>query len=362
MPVVRLLSRYVLWQWIKIFVLAAIGLPLVSVLINTTDRLNRLLDRDLSGATITLAGLYGLPGHMAQMIPAAALFATVFTIGPLARNSEITAAKAGGVSFHRLSFPLLIASTLAAVFCFWIGEVATRTTARQLELEKERIARNQTTRHEFVYIADDGWTYAVRYLNTETKTMHGVVLEHAGRREGYANVAISADSARWNDSTNRWRLMGGSSYLLADTTAPRTMRFDSLELKSFDEPPRSLLIEPKRPEEMAYAELGDYIRTLRRSGNDTKKLEVDQAIKLALPAACLVIALFGAPLAMTNPRAGTAWGIAISLGTTVFYLLLINLMKAVGATGVINPAGAAAWVPNGIFLILGAWMMARVRT
>ena len=121
MGLIRRLSGYVLWQWIRIFVLATVGLPLVSVLINTTDRLNRLLDRDLSGATIALAGLYGLPSHMAQMVPAAALFATVFTIGPLARNSEITAAKAGGVSFHRLVFPLLVASVFAAAFCYWIG-------------------------------------------------------------------------------------------------------------------------------------------------------------------------------------------------------------------------------------------------
>jgi lipopolysaccharide export system permease protein len=362
MALVRRLSSYVLWQWLRIFVLATIGLPLVSVLINTTDRLNRLLDRDLTGATIALAGLYGLPGHMAQMVPAAALFATVFTIGPLARNSEITAAKAGGISFHRLVLPLIIASAFAAVFCYWIGEVATETTGRQLELEKERVARNQTSRFEFVYLADNGWTYSVRSLNTETKTMQGVVLEHAGRSKDYANVAISADSARWNDTTSRWRLLGGSQHIIKDSTDLTTLRFASLEVKAFDEPPRSLLIEPKRPEEMGYQELGAYIETLDRSGSsDVKKLQVDQAIKIALPVACIVIALFGAPLAMTNPRAGAAWGIAISLGTTVLYLLMINLSKAVGSTGVISPV-LSAWIPNMVFLVLGLWLMVRVRT
>ena len=361
MALIRRLSGYVLWQWIRIFVLATVGLPLVSVLINTTDRLNRLLDRDLSGATIALAGLYGLPSHMAQMVPAAALFATVFTIGPLARNSEITAAKAGGVSFHRLVFPLLVASVFAAAFCYWIGELATETTGRQLELEKERVARSQTSRYEFVYLADRGWTYSVRSLNTDTKSMQGLVLEHAGKAEGYANLAISADSARWSDTTKSWRLLGGSEHLITDSTGLLTIRYAALDIKSFDEPPRSLLIEPKRPEEMAYRELGEYIQTLKRSGNDTKKLEVDRAIKLALPVACIVIALFGAPLAMTNPRAGAAWGIAISLGTTVFYLLLINLSKAVGSTGVIPPT-LSAWVPNGFFLVMGIWLMVRVRT
>src|SRR5690606_28182710 len=122
-----------------------------------------------------------------------------------------------------------------------------------------------------------------------------------------------------------------------------------------------LLSEPKRPEEMTYRELASFITTLARSGNDTKKLEVDLAVKLALPAACLVIALFGAPLAMSNPRAGAAWGIAISLGTTVVYLLLINLAKAVGATGIISPT-LSAWLPNAFFLTLGAWLFSRVRT
>jgi lipopolysaccharide export system permease protein len=149
-PIVRRLSRYVLWQWLKIFVLAAVGLPVVSVLVYLTDKLARLIDRGLSPGAIALSGLYGLPWNMANMIPAAALFATVFTVQPLARNSEITAAKASGVSFYRLVLPLFFASALSAVLTFVVSEIATETTARQLELEKERVARNQTSRFQFV--------------------------------------------------------------------------------------------------------------------------------------------------------------------------------------------------------------------
>jgi lipopolysaccharide export system permease protein len=187
-------------------------------------------------------------------------------------------------------------------------------------------------------------------------------LEHAGRRKGYANLALTADSARWSDSTGQWRLMSGSSHIYTDSgAAPITLRFASATVRHFDETPRSLLIEPKRPEEMAYGELGEYIAVLRRSGNDTKKLEVERAIKLALPAACLVVALFGAPLAVSNPRAGMAWGVAISLGTTVLYLLMINLSKAVGTSGVINPT-LSAWVPNILFLLISLRLLQRVRT
>ncbi len=360
---VRRLSRYILWQWVRIFILAAVGLPVVSVLVYLTDKLARLIDRGLSPSAIALSGLYGLPWNMANMIPAAALFATVFTIGPLSRNSELTAAKASGVSFYRLILPILVASALSAVLTFYVSELATEATARQLELEKERVARSQTARYQFVYRADDGWVYTVSSLDTQKQAMGRLLLEHAGKKKGYSNLAVTADSARWIDSTGHWRLLSGSSHIYTDSgTPPYTFRFASATVKTFNETPRSLLLEPKRPEEMAYRELGDYIQTLKRSGNDTRKLEVEQAIKLALPAACLVIALFGAPLAVSNPRAGTAWGIAISLGTTVLYLLMINLSKAIGNSGVINPPGLAAWVPNILFLVMGVWLLARVRT
>jgi len=357
----RLLSRYVLWQWLRVFLLTSIGLPFVSVLTQLTDNLRRLLGRELSAGTIALSYLYALPQNIATMMPAAALFAAVFTVGPLARNSEITAAKAGGMSFHRLARPLFLASALAAILCFYTGEWATEATTRQLELQKERQARNVTTRYNFVYRAMGGWVYTVRTLNTVENQMQQVVLESAVRDPKATTFAITADSARWDPKDRRWTFKSGASHLMLPSRETVTLSFAGLQLKAFSQGPRDLLIEPKNPSEMTYAELGGYIGTLRRSGNDTKKLEVDRAVKLALPAACLIITLFGAPLAVSAPRAGPAVGIAISLGTTLAYLLMINLSQAIGGSGVINPA-VAAWLPNGIFLGWGGWLLLRVRT
>ena len=83
-----------------------------------------------------------------------------------------------------------------------------------------------------------------------------------------------------------------------------------MRLRALTQSPADLLAEPKAPDEMRYAELGRYIDALKRSGNDANKLIVEQALKLALPATCLIIALFGAPLAVQAPRAGAAVGIA----------------------------------------------------
>ena len=74
-----------------------------------------------------------------------------------------------------------------------------------------------------------------------------------------------------------------------------------------------------------------------------------------------MIALFGAPLAVASPRSGTAFGIAVSLGTTIVYLMLTQIAKAVGAGGVVPPL-VAAWLPNAVFLLAGLVLLDRVRT
>jgi lipopolysaccharide export system permease protein len=134
-----------------------------------------------------------------------------------------------------------------------------------------------------------------------------------------------------------------------------------MRLRALNQSPADLLAESKAPDEMRYAELGRYIEALKRSGNDANKLIVEQALKLALPATCIIIALFGAPLAVTSPRAGAAVGVAISLGTTVIFLLFIQITKAIGAGGVIDPV-LAAWIPNIVFLFAALILLAKVRT
>jgi lipopolysaccharide export system permease protein len=359
-PVSRL-SRYVFGQWLRVFLLTAVGLPVVSILTQLTDNLRRLLGASLTPGTIALSYVYALPQNVAQMMPAACLFAAVFTVGPLARHSEITAAKAGGISFHRVIRPILLVSAVAAVLAYLIGEWATGTTARQLELQGQRQNRLAQNRYTFAFRSPSGWVYTVRSLSIRENVMQQVVLERAVRDSVTPLYAITADSARWNAVRGQWTLLNGASHVLTRSGDAMTMSFAELVLPAFRESPQDLMVDQKNHSEMTYGELGRYIASLQASGNDTRKLQVEQAVKLALPAACLIIALFGAPLAVSAPRAGAAVGIAISLGTTIVYLLMINLAQAVGSSGLIHPV-ASAWIPNALFLLVGLWLLVRVRT
>jgi lipopolysaccharide export system permease protein len=357
----RQLDRYVLYSWIRIFVLTALGFPIVSIVINLTDTLNRLLDRGLSMRDIAISYVYSIPENAFLVMPAAVLFATVFTVGAMGRHSELTAAKAGGQSFHRLMRPIFIAAGCAAVLAFIVGELAPGATAKQMELQKAKQSRPTRTRFNFVYRGDAGWVYTVRSLDVANRQLKQLMFERQGTGLGYPGLVLTADSATYDEARQVWRLRNGASRIIAGPARQATFNFRTMRLRALHQSPADLLAESKAPDEMRYAELGRYIDALRRSGNDANKLIVEQALKLALPATCIIIALFGAPLAVTTPRAGAAVGIAISLGTTVFFLLFIQITKAIGAGGVIDPV-LAAWIPNVVFLFAALVLLARVRT
>ncbi len=360
------LDRYVLREWTKVFLLAALGFPFLVMVIDLTDKLDTYLGRGISKGRVVYSYVFFLPETISLVLPVAVLFAVVFTVGALGRHSELTAAKASGISFHRVIRPLLLASLAAVFLDLGLTELAPVTSARRAELLGEKAARPTRSRFSpFVYRADGGWVYSIRSLDLKTSgaEMRDPILEREGTGEDYPTILVAAQRATYDTARGRggWTLSQGAvRYLLGPGREP-TFRFEGLKTKALRETPAALLAEPKAPDEMRYAELGRYIDALSRSGSDTRKLRVERALKLAVPFACIIIALFGAPLAVSTPRSGTAWGVAVCLATTFVDLLMFQLSKAVGSGGALPPA-FAAWVPNLIFGAAGVWLWRKART
>ena len=356
----RILDRYVLRQWLLVFLVVMFGFPLLVIVIDLTDKLDRYLMRGLTKAHVALAYLYGMPDTMFLVLPAAVLFATVFTVGAMGRYSELTAAKASGVSFHRLVQPIFIAAVASCILGIGLSELVPIGAARKAELLGEKAVRSTGSRVNFVYRADGGWVYAVRTLEIAKREMNDLVMERVGTGLDYPTIVVTAERARYRRMAG-WTLQNGRVRFLLGPGLERSFDFHTLSARTLVETPEDLLAEPKAPEEMRYAELGRYIDALARSGSDTRKLAVDRALKIAIPFTCIIIALFGAPLAVTNPRSGAAWGVAVSLATTFLFLLLMQLSRAVGGGGLLPPT-FAAWLPNILAAGGAAWLLKKVQT
>jgi lipopolysaccharide export system permease protein len=357
---VRALDRYVFTEFWKIFVTTALGFPILVNIIDLTDNLDKYLSQHLSPGRIALSYLYWLPDSMFMVLPAAVLFATVFSIGALTRHSEITAAKASGISFYRFIAPIFAGAVIATILGLILGELAPITNKKRLEILQSDRLNLSSDRYNFAYAADRGRVYKIGALHLLTPSIDGMVIERKGNGPDYPSFVVTANTARYS-TRNGWVLQRGAMHVIPDTLRNMTITFDSLVDRHFTEAPKQLTLTQKAPTDMGFRELGRFITSMERSGAEVNELRVERMLKIAIPITCIVILLFGAPLATSTQRGGAAYGVGVSLGTTVIFLMLIQLTKGIGGKGMI-PADLAAWLPSIIFGIVGVILFARVRT
>ena len=356
---IRILDGLVARSFIKIFLAFVAGAPVLFVLGDVTDNLANHLDQGLSWKEVGTAYLYMLPQFIQWSLPIAAFIAAVFTIQIMTMHREVVAAKAGGISFHRVIVPILLLGVLLTGVALGLEEVVPRANRRAAEvLRQEDFRRDHRT--NFVFQGEGGRNFSVKALNVAAGAMSGVVMEEVEPGSNRPSAHLLAAGAQFNPEAG-WTFTDGYYRFLEEDGSESAHHFESLQMRGFRERPEDLLEKPRPPEEMTYGEMGRLADVMIRSGGDPAKLLVDRQEKLAIPVATLVIILFGAPLATSSKRSGPAYGIGVALLSTILYILLFRVSGAVGETGAISPF-IAAWFPNLLFLGAGLIFMVRVRT
>ena len=357
----RPLDGYVLNEFVKIMTATALGFPVLVIIIDITENLDKFLQRSLKPIDIVMAYVYSVPETMFQVLPAAVLFATVFAIGGFTRHAEITAAKASGISFYRFIRPIFFGAAFATGLGLLLAWAVPPANMMRDELLKERQASNAVMRYNFTFLAEGGdRVYQVGTADVLQRSVQGIQIDRKGSGPDYPTYVITAKEGQY--STRRgWLLKNGVVHVLTGDSTNLTIAYDSLRDRHFKEDPKTMMANPKAPDEMGYNDLGDYIQAMQRSGSDVNKLRTERMLKIAIPFTCIVIMMFGAPLATSTQRGGAAYGAAISLGTTVIFLMLVQLTQAIGDKGLVQPE-LAAWMPTILFFVVGVVLLRRVRT
>ncbi len=356
---IRILDLLIARTFLRIFALFIVGAPLLFVVGNIVENVDRYFDRGLTAKEVAWAYVYQFPEYISWSFPIAALIAAVFTIHSMTQHREVMAAKAGGISFHRLMVPLLVmglALTGAGLLLNEVVPVAKRRAGQILRSEDPR----RRWRADFVFKADDERTLTVRRLNVEPASLREVVMEVPKGPSGQPAEHVSAREVPF-DTIHGWTFKDGYLRILPDDRPALTFYFDSLRTRGFGEHPANLLEQPRDEDEMTVAEIDRMAANISRSGGDPSRLLVKREQRRAIAVATLVIILFGGPLATTSRRGGAAYGIGVALGSTILYLLLFRLAGAAGRTGAMSPL-LSAWLPNFMFLACGLVLLKRVRT
>jgi lipopolysaccharide export LptBFGC system permease protein LptF len=112
---------------------------------------------------------------------------------------------------------------------------------------------------------------------------------------------------------------------------------------------------------MNFRELAEYIAELRQSGFNTVQLRIQYYRKFTVPLFVLILAMISVPFAFLTGNRGALAGVGVSFGIAIAYWSGNQLCEQVGNINQL-PAAAAAWAPNAVFFLGGAYLMARMRT
>jgi lipopolysaccharide export system permease protein len=354
----RTLDRLVVGSFLKLFFVVTLAVPPLFMLGDFTERLDQYLDRGLTRTQIAESYLYKLPEYLQYAFPIAALVATIFTIHTMTRHHEIVAAKAGGISFHRLMAPLVVLGLLLTMAALGLSEIVPRGNRIAAQIQRAE-GPSRTWRSDFVYRSEDGLSWQVTRLTASDGRMTDVVLERPPSAESPA-MHVTAESANWTEGEG-WTLADGHMRTLLPDSTERAFEFDRMMMPEMRERPEELLEVPREPEEMTYAEIARLAAILERTGGDATEWLVRRGQLLSVPIATLIIILFGAPLATSSKRGGTAFGIGVSLLTVIVFTMMLKFAGAMGEAGAISP-WTAAWMPNILFFGAAVLLLARVRT
>ncbi len=117
----RILTRYVTFEFLKIFTLALVAITVFTLLVGIGTE---AVKEGLSIAPVLRMMPFILPVSMRFSIPAAALLAACALFGRMSGENEIVAAKSLGISPLAVVLPAIIVGFLISVVAVWVNDIA----------------------------------------------------------------------------------------------------------------------------------------------------------------------------------------------------------------------------------------------
>ncbi len=377
----RILSRYILAEFITFLGYTLLAFAAVFVLVDLVENMDHFIDGKVAFRIIGLYYLTYLPYIITLVLPVAMLLATMFSLGRLVGDNEVTAMKASGISLYRILLPLYGFSIFIGLLSMLFAEeVVPKTELQRQEIKEYVDARrggnrqavlsvslftNRERNRENVFLANgDGKIVYARFYRAHDKTAENVsIFSPVTERKGEGGVfgisriraRIDADSMVYTE--NRWLLRNAVERTFSDSGEVRTHHAE-LNAAFIKRAPSDFAHIDLKPESMNFFQLRDYIRGISEKGGDASDWLVDLYLKVSFPFISFVIVFFGAPMVAGSLKRSKAASFGLALIISFVYYAFINAFQILGRTGTVDPL-LAAWISNAIFFSVGIIMHLR---
>jgi LPS export ABC transporter permease LptG/LPS export ABC transporter permease LptF len=366
----RILDKYVVREFLVIFVLVLAGFVTLILVFTVFDLLKDILSHDIGWYTVSEYLINLTPSMLYQITPLAVLIAVLVTFGVLNRNSEIIAMKACGVSLYRLVIPIVSIAAILSVSLFLFDQYYLPQANRRQEALRNIIKGKPA---QTVLRPEQNWIFGQPHPGEPDRIFYYQFFDP--ERNEFANLSlfefnpstfalsrrIFAARAVWDPETGGWRFLNGWQRDIAGANVQEYRQFRQTTFPEIHEDPAYFKKESLQAQEMNFGQLDHYIGDLSQSGFDTMRLRVQLWQKIAYPLVAIVMAVLAIPFALSMGRRGSLTGIAVAIGVALAYFVVNGLFGALGDVNYL-PAALAAWSSDLIFGLMGGYLLLRTPT
>jgi len=361
----QLIDTYILSSFLFYFALLLTSFVLITQIFTFFELLGDIVRTKTPMSRVAVYHFFLTPKLIYDATPVSVLVAVLVTFGVLSKQNEVTALKACGVSLHRMSVPVLLASAMlsAGLFAFdfyYVPEANRRQDAIRAEIKGRPPQTYLNPGRPWVW-GQGSRVYYYKHFEQEEKVMAGVNVYELDPQTFRLRRHISAVRARWEPRLKRWVFQDGWWRDIQGTNVLNFQTFAATTFSELTEPPSYFLKEVKQDKQMNFVELADYIGELQQSGFDTVRLQVQYHKKFAVPLFAVIMALLSVPFSFMTGTRGAMAGVGVSLGVAMAYWAVSQLFEQIGNLNQLPPA-MAAWAPDVVFALAGMYLLARLRT
>lgn len=352
----KILDRYLVREIAVPFCLWLLLLTFVLMMPPILQNAEQLIAKGVAWPTVVHVLVLLVPQALGITIPMALLLGILIGLGRLSADREFVALQACGVSVFRVLRPIVAVSLVASAATLYVmilgvpnanqtfREITFNIVASKAESDiKPRVFFDQFPNRVLfvrdvlpsggwhdVFLADStrpGQTTAYfardgRLLVDRPKKTVELMLEQGTRHTTFADKVDEYEGSSFD------RLVLNMD---ADTVFPKTQL-----LKGDNEMTIAELREQAAKNEKAGAPSGGQYYTIQQ--------------KFSIPVACLVLALIGVALGVSNQKDGKLAGFVVGIGVIFLYYVLLWTSRAGAISGVLWPS-FAPWIAN---VVLGA--------
>jgi len=344
-------DKYVAKRMFVFVTLVIMVLVMIFIVVDFSEKTDDFTDRGaVMSDVIQRYYIPYIPEIIRLITPVAIFIGALFVTGQMADRLELTALRAGGISYFRLLLPFLIVALAGtATISLLDGYVVPPANRVRFAFEREFLnkrnligSRTQVFRQEspmahlsvdfFDPIESAGYRFRLHQFDS------------TGLRE-----ITEAQRIVWNDTLSLWRLESAERQRFdVDRVATEFIPVLDTVLTVH---PRDLARSTSDVAMLTYTEAVGYIESIERSGSGRIELPLTQLYgRIFYPFGIIIVTLIGFAIGFERRKGGQGVAIAIGLSISFVYLTLLKTLEPLGYAGILSPLYAAA-LPHMIFTI-----------